>query len=53
MRTGQQYLERRWAALIPLCAAQFIVVLDASIVNVALPGEEVDICTHAWKGDSE
>src|SRR5881275_2427578 len=29
--------ERRWIALILLCAAQFVVVLDASIVNVALP----------------
>src|SRR3954454_13669780 len=28
---------RRWTALILLCAAQFVVVLDASIVNVALP----------------
>jgi EmrB/QacA subfamily drug resistance transporter len=28
---------RRWLALILLCFAQFIVVLDASIVNVALP----------------
>jgi EmrB/QacA subfamily drug resistance transporter len=37
MTTAQQYLDRRWTALILLCAAQFIVVLDASIVNVALP----------------
>src|SRR4051794_37571282 len=29
--------ERRWTALILLCVAQFVVVLDASIVNVALP----------------
>jgi EmrB/QacA subfamily drug resistance transporter len=29
--------DRRWIALILLCAAQFMVVLDASIVNVALP----------------
>jgi EmrB/QacA subfamily drug resistance transporter len=29
--------ERRWLALILLSAAQFVVVLDASIVNVALP----------------
>jgi EmrB/QacA subfamily drug resistance transporter len=35
--TDQQYLDRRWTALILLCAAQFVVVLDASIVNVALP----------------
>src|SRR5262249_23370076 len=37
MPTAQQYLDRRWTALILLCVAQFIVVLDASIVNVALP----------------
>ena len=36
--TEQQVLERRrWIALILLCVAQFVVVLDASIVNVALP----------------
>ena len=28
---------RRWIALVLLSAAQFLVVLDASIVNVALP----------------
>src|SRR5881397_2113223 len=37
MTTYEEYLERRWTALILLCAAQFVVVLDASIVNVALP----------------
>jgi EmrB/QacA subfamily drug resistance transporter len=37
MKTTEQYLDRRWTALILLCAAQFVVVLDASIVNVALP----------------
>src|SRR5712691_10665169 len=36
--TEAQILERRrWVALILLCVAQFVVVLDASIVNVALP----------------
>src|ERR671924_76197 len=34
---SQDYLARRWTALILLCMAQFVVVLDASIVNVALP----------------
>jgi EmrB/QacA subfamily drug resistance transporter len=29
--------DRRWIALILLCVAQFVVVLDAAIVNVALP----------------
>jgi EmrB/QacA subfamily drug resistance transporter len=37
MTTAQEYIEKRWTALILLCVAQFIVVLDASIVNVALP----------------
>ena len=37
MATAQEYLEKRWRALILLCLAQFVVVLDASIVNVALP----------------
>src|SRR5881397_1625324 len=35
---------RRWLALALLAAAQFVVVLDASIVNVALPsiGQALD-----------
>src|SRR5207248_2559903 len=37
MTTYEEYLDRRWTALILLCVAVFIVVLDASIVNVALP----------------
>ena len=37
MTTAKDYLDRRWTALILLCVAQFVVVLDASIVNVALP----------------
>src|SRR5207248_3580219 len=37
VKTAQEYLNRRWTALILLCVAQFVVVLDASIVNVALP----------------
>src|SRR5438093_12678946 len=38
MPADAELLERRrWIALALLCFAQFIVVLDASIVNVALP----------------
>ncbi len=37
MTTSQEFREKRWQALILLCSAQFVVVLDASIVNVALP----------------
>jgi EmrB/QacA subfamily drug resistance transporter len=35
--------DKRWIALALLCVAQFVVVLDASIVNVALPtiGEDL------------
>lgn len=38
------FQEKRWLALVLLSAAQFVVVLDASIVNVALPtiGKELD-----------
>ena len=37
MRDSRLAHDRRWTALILLCVAQFVVVLDASIVNVALP----------------
>jgi EmrB/QacA subfamily drug resistance transporter len=39
-----EFREKRWQALILLCSAQFVVVLDASIVNVALPsiGDALD-----------
>jgi EmrB/QacA subfamily drug resistance transporter len=35
--------ERKWLALVLLAAAQFVVVLDASIVNVALPSIGSDL----------
>jgi EmrB/QacA subfamily drug resistance transporter len=37
MTDARTAADRRWLALILLCFSQFIVVLDASIVNVALP----------------
>jgi EmrB/QacA subfamily drug resistance transporter len=37
MTTTQEAHDRRWIALALLAMAQFVVVLDASIVNVALP----------------
>src|SRR5919202_3772930 len=37
MTTSLQTRDRRWIALALLAAAQFVVVLDAAIVNVALP----------------
>jgi EmrB/QacA subfamily drug resistance transporter len=45
MTEDRDYLERRWWALALLCMTQFMVVLDASIVNIALPsiGKDVGI----------
>jgi len=45
MTETRDYIERRWWALALLCMTQFMVVLDASIVNIALPsiGREVGI----------
>jgi EmrB/QacA subfamily drug resistance transporter len=37
MTEAQAAERRRWIGLVLLCMAQFVVVLDASIVNVALP----------------
>ena len=37
MTGTNDFQEKRWLALVLLSAAQFVVVLDASIVNVALP----------------
>jgi EmrB/QacA subfamily drug resistance transporter len=37
MTSNADFQEKRWQALVLLCSAQFVVVLDASIVNVALP----------------
>src|SRR3954449_13297520 len=34
---------RRWAALAVVCLGQLMVVLDATIVNVALPGIQADM----------
>jgi EmrB/QacA subfamily drug resistance transporter len=37
MTGSEDFKDKRWLALVLLCSAQFVVVLDASIVNVALP----------------
>src|SRR5512146_670686 len=34
---------QRWKALALLCAAQFIVILDTSIIGVALPAIQADL----------
>ena len=43
MTAAQEFERRRWIALALLCVAQFVVVLDASIVNVALPTIGADL----------
>jgi predicted MFS family arabinose efflux permease len=41
--TSQTLDPRRWKALAVLAVAQFMVVLDAAIVNVALPSIQRDL----------
>src|SRR4051794_27613906 len=36
-------LTNRWLTLVVVCLAQFMVVLDATIVNVALPSIKTDL----------
>lgn len=52
MSTSSRAIPYRWWALIALALAQFLVVLDASIVNIALPslGAELhlDTSTLSW-----
>src|SRR3954451_1162908 len=43
MTTEQTAQRRKWLALALLASAQFVVVLDASIVNVALPSIGKDL----------
>jgi len=40
---GRRSVDRRWLALAALVAAQFMVVLDVAIVNVALPSIKTDL----------
>jgi EmrB/QacA subfamily drug resistance transporter len=43
MSLRNQTVDRRWVALSVLVAAQFMVVLDVAIVNVALPSIKIDL----------
>jgi EmrB/QacA subfamily drug resistance transporter len=43
MTSAKTAPDRRWLALVLLAAAQFVVVLDASIINVALPSIQKDL----------
>jgi EmrB/QacA subfamily drug resistance transporter len=42
-RTAQEVNPRRWLALAVIAVAQLMVVLDASIVNIALPSAQRDL----------
>ncbi len=41
--TAQTFDDRRWWALLVLCAAQFIVIVDTSIIAIALPAIQGDL----------
>src|SRR4026208_1779443 len=38
-----RHLENRWAALVVLCVGMLMIVLDATVVNVALPSIQDDL----------
>src|SRR5881296_909134 len=40
---GSEYQDRRWSALALIVTAQFMVILDVAIVNVALPSIKTDL----------
>lgn len=43
-RTGEEHLDpRRWKALVFICIAQLMVVLDGTVVNIALPHAQADL----------
>ena len=44
--------DRAWIVLSLVCACQFMVILDAAIVNVALPSVQRDLgfTAPAWPG---
>src|SRR5947208_17102918 len=50
--TSTQSVDRRWLALAALAIAQFMVFLDETVVNVALPSIKVDLgfsqATLSW-----
>ncbi len=44
--------QNRWAALYVLCAGMLMIILDGTIVNVALPSiqEDLGFLSRAWRG---
>ena len=45
----RSHVTNRWVVLVLICLAQFMVVLDATIVNVALPSIQTDL--HLSEGN--
>ena len=48
-RGPQSYLPSRWAALALLASAQLMLVLDVTVVNVALP--DIGVALHLQRGE--
>ncbi|HEY9437251.1 MAG TPA: MFS transporter, partial [Streptomyces sp.] len=42
-RTPARHRTRTWAVVLAACTGQFLVVLDVSVVNVALPSMRTDL----------
>ncbi len=40
---------RRWVALVVLCVGVLMIVLDATVVNVALPAIQSDLGFSQWE----
>lgn len=55
-QAGPAIAPRRWAALAVLCMAQFMLTVDDTIVNIALPSIRSDlhfpVSSLAWVADS-
>ena len=43
LETMNKYVGNKWVTLVLVCLAQFMVILDATIVNIALPAIQTDL----------